>query len=164
MQQYKYSHGFLFHGFLIYLETIQKIIAIICIYLMSDLPEGGEHLDQSLLERLNGTLDKVLEKVDDQSLKLQDLMTKIDFFQQTQNSHTIKIEQNERMVIEATQSTKAAHKRLDEMDGNIEEVKRIPVHEDRLNKLEKVFYGSAATIFLTLLSIIAYLYERGATN
>jgi uncharacterized coiled-coil DUF342 family protein len=81
-------------------------------------------LDNQFLIKLNDTLDKVIEKIDKQSIQIQDLTNKIDFYREAQNEHARKLEGVDTMTKEAHASTKAAHKRLDGFEGSIKDLEQ----------------------------------------
>lgn len=74
------------------------------------------------LIKLNDTLEKLIDKVDKQTIQIQDLTNKVDFYREAQNEHARKLEATDKTATEAMQSTKAAHKRQDSFERSIKDL------------------------------------------
>lgn len=79
---------------------------------------------EHLLNKLNDTMEKVIEKIDDQGQRLTGIEVKVDMYRESQNEVARKLEGVDKTATEAMASTKAAHKRLDSRDNEITWLKR----------------------------------------
>jgi DNA-binding ferritin-like protein len=55
----------------------------------------------------------------------------------------------------------SAHKRLDTIDKDVDEIPTIKENTKRIDKLEKVVWFSTTTLILTMIAIIGYLWKNG---
>jgi hypothetical protein len=101
-------------------------------------------------------MEKVVDKLDDQSVKIGELNTKVDLYRETQNQQTIKLEVTEKMATEAMASTKAAHKRLDDL--NVPSKVEHETHDKRIGNLEKLVYWVGTliigSVILSMLGLV----------
>ncbi len=101
------------------------------------------------------------DKLDDQSIKIEGLSTKLDLYRETQNQQTIKLDAVDKLATEAMASTKAAHKRIDDLDTPSKVEHR--AHDDRIGKLEKVVYWVGTlivgSVILAVLGLV--IIEKG---
>jgi hypothetical protein len=81
-------------------------------------------MEQQFLNKLNDTLDKVIEKIDKQTIQIQDLTNKVDFYREAQTEHARKLDATEKVAADALASTKAAHKRQDGYERSIKDLEK----------------------------------------
>lgn len=79
---------------------------------------------EHLLKKLNETMERAIEKIDDQGQRLTGIEVKVDMYREAQTEVARKLEGVDRTAHDALQSTKAAHKRLDSRDSDITWLKR----------------------------------------
>lgn len=79
---------------------------------------------EHLLNKLNDTMERAIEKIDDQGQRLTGIEVKVDMYRESQHEVARKLESVDKVAHEAIQSTKAAHKRLDSRDSDITWLKR----------------------------------------
>lgn len=79
---------------------------------------------EHLLKKLNETMERAIEKIDDQGQHLTGIEVKVDMYREAQTELARKLEGVDRVAHDAMQSTKAAHKRLDSRDNDITWLKR----------------------------------------
>lgn len=114
---------------------------------------------QQMLEKLNDTLEKVLEKIDKQGQSLAGLDVKVDLYRETQLDQNRKIEALEQKVTEAVEGAKSAHKRADELQtqtkGLQDQLKQMNDDKANDNKWTKRFVlGGFLTIVTGVVTAI----------
>lgn len=116
---------------------------------------------EHLLNKLNATVEKILEKVDAQGTKIAELSVKVDMYRDVQTEHSRKLETVDKTAIEAMQSTKAAHKRMDTLEEIVEDAPTKVEHANhdyRIEKLEKIVYWVGTliigTVILSVLGLV----------
>lgn len=97
--------------------------------------------NQPMWEKLNDTMEKVLDKIEKQGQKMSEISVKVDLYRETQQDHYRKIESLEQKVTEFTESTKSAHKRVDDLQVSnrdlSEQIKKINEEKNYDNKWMK---------------------------
>jgi chromosome segregation ATPase len=81
-------------------------------------------MEQQFLNKLSDSLDKVIEKLDKQTIQIQDLTNKVDFYREAQTEQARKLDATENIAKDALSSTKAAHKRQDSFEKSIKDLEK----------------------------------------
>lgn len=115
--------------------------------------------NQDMLERLNNTIEKVLDKLDAQNQKVSEISVKVDLYRETQQDQNRKIETLEQKVTEVTESAKSAHKRTDDLgNANLELKKQLDkMNEEKVsdNKwMRRLILGGVLTIVTGVVTAI----------
>lgn len=120
------------------------------------------------MQQLTQSMEKLGNKFDMFSNDFSNRLTKIEtmftMFDKSQTNLSNKVDDVERVAHDANASTKAAHKRLDGMDEEIEKIPTITSVDERLKKMEQLvsrvlFWVTTTIIGGIILGAITLLFK-----
>jgi uncharacterized protein Yka (UPF0111/DUF47 family) len=103
-------------------------------------------LETQYIKQMADNIEKLNNKFDDIGNRLTKIETMFTMFDKAQTNLLNKVDNVERVAHDAMASTKAAHKRLDELNDDFDKINSIPEHAKRLDKLERIIYWAGTTI------------------